>query len=86
MTRAEVNEIIYQIIEEAVGRCGASYTDVDRIWAAIGRLSPEAKPKPEVPWYDPKKVKRVGTLVQRSQFTPEQKQAAVEALRAVGLL
>ena len=86
MTRNEVDRAIYVIIADAVHNRDACMADVERIWAVIGRLTPEPKTKPQVPAYDPKKVKRVGTLVQRSQFTQEQRDAAVEALRAVGLL
>jgi len=86
MTRTEVRDMIYHIIEEAVRNGGPSLRDVDAIFEAMGRLTPEPTVKQQVPAYDQKKVKRVGTLVQRSQFTQEQRNAAVEALRAVGLL
>lgn len=86
MQKSEVDNAIVDIIEGAIKRGYVNQPDLDLIWAAIGKLAPEPKPKPEVPWYDPKKVKRVGTLVQRVPPTQEQRQAAIEALRAVGLL
>lgn len=91
MTRIEVGEQIHQIIQAAVEKGGGdwrqSYTKhVELIFIAMGKLSPEPKDKPKVPEYRAKKVRRVGTLVQRHQFTEEDRTAAVNALRAVGLL
>jgi hypothetical protein len=88
MNRIEVAAVINNIISDAVD-AGPKHTygrDVERIFEIMGKLSPEPTEKPSVPVYDQKKVKRVGTLVQRSQFTQEQRDAAVSALRAVGLL
>jgi hypothetical protein len=90
MTRSEVVQAINGIIEDAVRRSNGHPTlyfrDVEKIFGVIGKLSPEVKDKPKVPPYNQKKVRRVGTLVERSQFTQEQRDAAVAALRAVGLL
>lgn len=91
MTRVEVGNEIHSIIQDAVQASKGNWRHgyrlyVERIFDVMGKLTPEPKVKPEVPAYDPKKVKRVGTLVERSQFTQEQRDAAVAALRAVGLL
>jgi hypothetical protein len=91
MTRAEVGNSINEIIQQAVNQSGGDWKRsyrpfVEQIFLTMGKLAPEPTVKLEAPEYDPKKVKRVGTLVQRSQFTQEQRDAAVTALRAVGLL
>jgi hypothetical protein len=88
MTRTEVGAVINIIIGDTV-QAGAKHSyarEVERIFEIMGKLTPEPTEKPTVPAYNLKKVKRVGTLVQRSQFTQEQRDAAVAALRAVGLL
>lgn len=92
MTKDEVGEAINGIIKDAIKQGKGAwlgrnyYKHVEQIFTVMGKLSPEPKAKPQVPEYNPKKVKRVGTLVERSNFTQEQRDAAVAALRAVGLL
>lgn len=91
MTKDEVRGQIHEIIQQAVQQSGGDWKRgyrpfVDEIFRVMGKLSPEPVEKPQVPAYNSAKVKRVGTLVQRSQFTQEQRDAAVAALRAVGLL
>jgi hypothetical protein len=91
MTRAEVVNKLHEIIESAVIRAGGNSRlsfarEVHQIFETMGKLSPEPRVKPQVPAYNAKKVRRVGTLVERAQFTEEQREAARSALRAVGLL
>jgi hypothetical protein len=91
MTRAEVTNRLHEIVQSAVQRGQGNWKlsfarEVHQIFETIGKLAPEPVEKPQVPAYNPKKVHRVGTLVERSQFTEEQKEAARSALRAVGLL
>jgi hypothetical protein len=50
----------------------------------MGKLSPEPVEKPQLPAYDPKKVRKVGRV--RVQSTPEQRAAARAILRQLGLI
>jgi len=98
MTRLEVADAINTIIQEAVRRSGGhtgfraglhwkrSYKpEVDQIFAVMGRLSPEPKPKPQVPELPPDLLKKAQRLKERFQFTDEQARAARDILRGVDL-
>lgn len=91
MTRAEVAEEIHRIVQGAVEKGGGDWRQsyakhVERIFETMGKLAPEPKTKPTVPPYSERKVRRVGTLIQKHQFSEADRTAAVNALRAVGLL
>jgi hypothetical protein len=78
MTRKELYYELYALTN--------SHAKVERIFTLFGKLSPEPKERPQVPAYNPRKVRRVGTLVQRMKVTDEQRAAAKAIIEELGLL
>jgi len=68
MTRNELRSELYYLVKD--------WHKVDKIFMLFGKLAPEPPPKKEVPQYDLKLVRRVGTLLQREKFSPELHEAA----------
>ena len=78
MTRKELYYDLYSLVE--------SHAKVEQIFRLFSKLSPEPKAKTQVPDYDPKQVRRVGTLAQKMNITQEQREAAREIIARLGLL
>ena len=91
MTRAEVTEAIHRIIQGVVESAGGDWRksfvrDVDAIMQVMGKLSPEPKEKPQVPELPPKLLKRAKRLKDRVTFTEDQREAARQVLRDLGVI
>jgi hypothetical protein len=89
MTRQEVTNRLHEIVQSAVQRGQGNWKlsfarEVHQIFETIGKLSPEPVEKPQLPAYDPKKVRKVGRV--RVKATPEQRAAARAILRQLGLI
>lgn len=78
MTRKELYHDLYALV--------GSHAKVAKIFVLFGKLSPEPRAKPQVPQYDQKKVRRVGTLYQKIAVTDEQRAAAKAIIEELGLL
>ena len=88
MTRNEVGEAIHTIIQDAVQRSKGNWrhnykNDVELIFTVMGKLTPEPKAKPKVPVYDKNLIKRKD---EPFPLTEDQRNAAIAALKSVGLL
>ena len=77
MTRKELYYDLYSLV--------GSHAKVEQIFRLFSKLSPEPREKPQVPKYNPKRVRRVGTPEQRYQFTEEQRAAARAIIEQLGL-
>ena len=78
VTRKELYMDLYALVD--------SHAKVEKIFALFSKLSPEPKLRPQVPKYDSRKVRRVGTFEQRIQITDEQRAAARAIIAELGLL
>lgn len=76
MTKRELRSELFHITK--------NWQQVDKIFYLFGKLAPEPTAKPQVPAYDLNLVRRVGR--QKLNFTSEQKLAAREILRKLGLI